>query len=199
MYEEYMQNLLGMQINPYRNTYQQLNNSMQEYYTEMDDNMQFGLRQQMPYRRINNDTNLEELYPEIYKIIYPMVKKACVNNTRPVTKELIDEITQEIYSNVETDNIINVNINLGESINSRGEKQKEQAIINKEESQQIENNQEEGIQTENRQVENRQINNDLNDLIKILILREFLGRQNGERIIPPRHIPQRANSPIRWN
>ena len=39
---------------------------------------------------------LEELYPEIYKVVYPLVCRACAENTKPITKELIDKMTEDI-------------------------------------------------------------------------------------------------------
>ena len=49
----------------------------------------------------DNYNSLEEYYPEIYKTVYPMVTKSCLNNTRPITEEVINELTEEIYKSVE--------------------------------------------------------------------------------------------------
>lgn len=126
LYEEYMRSVLG-----YNNTY--------DY----------------EYSRIENNQNneLEQCYPEMYRIVYPMVQKACNENTRTINKELIDEMTNEIYFSVEDDEL-----------------------------------------NEDRSKENRNVRNPiLNDLIRILLLRELIGRPQGPR--PPMPPPPRP--PIR--
>ena len=54
------------------------------------------------------------MYPDIYKIINPMVCRACDNNTQPVTEYLIEQMTDDIYDNAvkrfEVRNVINLNI-----------------------------------------------------------------------------------------
>ena len=79
--------------------------------------------QNMPTSYRNNQPNaeLEICYPEIYKVIYPMISKACRDNTKPITSELIDELTHEIYLSVENDNEINVTINLTNSVGGMAE------------------------------------------------------------------------------
>ena len=47
-----------------------------------------------------------------------MVNKACVTNTKPITAELVDELTDEIYKSIEPENEIRVNINLTNQVNS---------------------------------------------------------------------------------
>ena len=79
MYKEYMQNLLGMQINS------------------------CNCLPQDSYMAVNNTEQLKNMYPEIYKIIYPMVKKACLQPTYPITEESLNVMTEEVYSNIGTD------------------------------------------------------------------------------------------------
>ena len=51
-----------------------------------------------------NTEALTEFYPEIYKLLYPMVCKICnQNNNREITKDLIDRMTDEIYVNFEAE------------------------------------------------------------------------------------------------
>lgn len=114
LYEEYMRSILGYEPE-YRDTYN------------------------MNYDNILND-ELEACYPDTYRIVYPMVQTACMQNTRPLTRETIDAMTNEIYFALEDNN-------LGEE---RGEEK-----------------------TEDRQIIRNQ---GLNDLIRILLLRELLGR-----------------------
>ena len=59
------------------------------------------------------------MYPEIYKIINPMVCRMCDNNTQPVSEYLIEQMTDDIYDNVvnrvEIQNVINLNIGTRET------------------------------------------------------------------------------------
>ena len=86
-YEEYMRSVLG--YSPYvdRNyTYTNSQEDMYNNYMNMSETPNMQPTQ-----------NLTEFYPEIYKIIYPMVCKACnVNSNREVTKDLLEQI-KEIF------------------------------------------------------------------------------------------------------
>lgn len=160
-YEDYMRNVLGYNRNDsvYADDYN--SNFSQNYY-------------QMPtYNNINRvQDNVEDLFPDIYKIINPMVCKICKNNTRPITKELVNQMTEEIYTNIEADdiNIVNINIETKDSnFSNRNVNQK-----------QVENRELKDLKSqENRNsLESRQRrpNNPLlRDLIKILILNQLLG------------------------
>ena len=131
MYEDYMLNYLNYpRENGYEDTYQ----------------YEGGYR-----------GDLDEYYPEIYKIVYPMVKKVCYQNNRGFNKEILDNMVEEVYRNVEVieNEPIELNITLENDI--RGESTKEEEELKE-------------------KVENRQVrrNNNLNDIIRILILREIL-------------------------
>ena len=87
-YEDYMRNVLG--------------------YNNIRDNT---------YSYFNRDTsnsNIEQMYPEIYKIINPMVCRACDTNTQPISEYMVEQMTDDIYDNVvnrvEIQNVINLNI-----------------------------------------------------------------------------------------
>lgn len=136
LYEEYMREVLGYQPYQSRNTYDI--NFDGANMTAMN-----GMQMQ----------ELENCYPDIYKIIFPMVQNACARNTKGITKELIDSMTDEIYFTVEDNEL---------SENNRG---KDDTKSN-----------------ENRQKVIR--NPMLNDLIRILILRELL-RKSQRPSIPP--------------
>lgn len=155
IYEEYMRSVLGYQpMNTYDMNYD--NWDMYNYSNDMTamNNIQ---RQE-----------LENCYPEIYRIVFPMVQNACAKNTRPITKELIDSMTDEIYFALEDK----------EMIENRNKDEKK-------------------VKSTDTTVENRQVvvrNTGLNDLIRILLLRELLGRPGfpgfpGGR--PPRPRPPR--------
>lgn len=152
MYEEYMQNYLGYpRQSGYQNTYDQM---LENYpYSQVNYN---GYPQYYNMQNRGNMAieNMEEYYPEIYRIVYPMVRKVCARNNRVINKDEIDSMVDEVYRNVEADDGVKINITLNNDV--RGEEK-----------------------SENREEENRQIrrrNNMLNDLIRILILRELIGR-----------------------
>ena len=133
LYEEYMRSVLGYEPMGYPNTYDMNSDNMCD--------------STINYNEMRND-ELEECYPDIYRIVYPMVQKACRQNTRPMTRELVDNMTNEIYYALEDNEMANV-------------REKEDI----------------GKAKENRTEDKRQIrNNNLNDLIRILLLRELLGR-----------------------
>lgn len=170
-YEEYMKNVIGssnIPSNPYRycNCGSQYGNEYGNTYGSVRNNQ---------YGNIYNNLqqiNVEQLYPDIYKIINPMVCEMCDSNNEPITEELVDRMTNVIYDNVvnrvEVQNIINVNIETrkadGESSNDKGTRKKED-------------------RTTSSIIENRQQNNSslrprrnrlLQDLIRILILNRLL-------------------------
>lgn len=168
MYEDYMQNLLGYRINPMQNTYEKYNNinmPMENFYqcSSTAPNIQCGVQ----------NIDLEKCYPEIYKIIYPMIKKVCMTNTEPITEENIERMVNEIYNNIETGDSITLNINLGNNLVNTTNGNRE-VLTKKEES---------------RATESRQNNFLMNDLIRILLIRELLGRPVGPRPFPPRPFP----------
>ena len=176
MYEDYMQNMLGYKMDPYQNTYEQYNNQGEKccYQYNNRDSYLPGMQYRNTMEMNNNMIDLESCYPEIYKIIYPMIKKACMKNTEPITRETIDKMVTEISSNVETGDVINLNINLGNNVGGMSNE-------NREKSSEV--NVEEKRKEENRVVSNNFL---LNDLIRILLIRELLGRPGGIRPRPPR-------------
>ncbi len=162
-YEEYIRSILGYPN--YSNNYFENGN----YYPNN-------------YRNINEENELEQYYPEIYKIVYPMISKECLNNTNPISEELIEEMTDKIYNSIEVDNEIQLNINLKNETNNRNVSNN---VNTKKEV------------TNNTKIENRQIrNNNLRDLIKILLIRELLGnRPNRPNNRPPIFRPQFPDRP----
>lgn len=172
-YEDYMRSVLGYPVNS-TNTYDSYNN-----YQAMP------IEQQAIYTNSERYSDeIMNLYPEIYKIISPMVGKLCEVNTKPITRELIDTMTDEIYINLENqpelDTIINVRVNTpipNENKNSPSKLKSE----SKENREAVENR------------ESRQRRNPfLQDLIRIMILNRLLGNsfpnrpQNPRPPMPPR-------------
>lgn len=179
MYEEYMQDFFNYPVNGYRNTYDQMVENYPYSYSEQN---MFGYNYNpSPYNIQNRDTmqeaEIEDYYPEIYKIVYPMVRKVCSQNNRGISKDVIDSMVEEVYSNIETNEATRLNITLNNDV--RGESN---SIY--------ENRDDDG---ENRQIRR---NNLLNDLIRILVLRELIRRPGciGPNCNPrPRPRPPRPN------
>lgn len=177
-YDEYIRSILGYPVlTSTNNQYMNMNQSTYNYgYTE---------------NKSMYSQDIMNLYPEIYKIINPMVCKICESNTKPITKELVDQMTDEIYLNIETDNtfsdmnIVNVKINaennnkekndskIGNTNNSRKNQ------INYKSEKRNDNVKDKDINSmsNSRIDENTRItykNPILRDLIKILILNQLL-------------------------
>lgn len=154
MYEEYMQNLINYPCTGcMQNTYDM---NMENYpYTYSNQNM-MGCGYMYPMNTMS-ESEMESCYPEIYKIVYPMVKKVCMKTSGPINRDVLDNMVEEVCSNVETNDRIELNITVNNDMN------KQTCSENRENS-----------------VENRQQprNRGLNDLVRILILRELLGRPN---------------------
>ena len=144
-YEDYMRLVLGYPIEN-KNIYQM--NCM--------DNIQDC---PTPYQ---DTKELEDCYPEVYKIINPMVCEICDKCNRPITRDILEKMVEEVYHKIEINNEILVKIN----IDNRSNENKVENRIN---NINIRKNQE----VENRQ--RRENNQFLRDLIRILILNRLLG------------------------
>lgn len=146
-----------------------------------------------------------ELYPEIYKVVNPMVCKLCDANTKPITAELLDQMTDEIYLNLETepeiDTVVNVRVNTagageeGKTANRSSNTVQSNYAQNRNVKSKTENEMAQNRQEEKREVRQRRPrNNTLRDLIRILILNRLLGGFPGHR--PPRP-PMPSRPPMR--
>lgn len=158
--DEYIRSILG-----YPSMNMVTNNNMNYMRNDVE---------QMQYEMPNENKELESYYPEIYKIVYPMINKRCSQISEPITQNLINEITNEIYSSIEVNTPIKVNINLQNQV---------QEVNNRNNRKQI--SESENTKKENRGDDRQTGNSTLNDLIRILILRELLGRPGR----PPRPHP----------
>ena len=160
-YEEYMRSVLG--YSPIGNIYTDTYDGRNDYYYDMPDNI------------LNR--NLDMYYPEIYKIVYPMVCKICNQNmNREITEDMIDNMTDEIYRNVE-----DVGTELSVQANKMQTPLKNGDVRNP-------NAKEPEIR------ETRQRNFLLRDLIRILILR-VLSRPNRPPYRPPVRPPRPPRPP----
>lgn len=140
-YEEYMANVLGYNIRP-TNTYQNMGNM-------------YNMQQENHYE----DIGLENLYPDTYRMIYPMVQKVCMRATGVINEELISDMTNEVYN----------------AMVERETRESKEVAKN---SSEVRNN----ISQNTRKIEEtRQNNFMLRDLIRILIIRELLRRRRTGR------------------
>ena len=196
VFDDYIRQVLGYPNNIQSCTEQQYSNYSYFNNPNMMDNT-------VGNNNINiiNENELESCYPEIYKVVYPMIKKRCSQINEQVTEELIEQITEEIASNIEPTetNDIQVNINLQNELNENriktSEVYKNTAISETSKSSNSRTNNLRQTQENQKQInENRSSRNNeekrfrrntLSDLIKILIIRELLGSPGGRPPRPP--------------
>lgn len=106
-----------------------------------------------------NCEDIERLYPEVYRVVYPMVCSACDKiqfPNAPVTDEMVTRMTDDIYDRVEADGRINIEVNVTTEVREAS------------------NNSDSSIETRQRR---RPRNRFLRDLIRILFLRELFRRR----------------------
>lgn len=171
-YDEYIRNILGYST---KNQFEQYNYEPQEYQDYQE------YRNPTFNTNINisgNNVEIENSYPEIYKIVYPMVSKKC-DNMRGVniTRDDIENMTNEIYYALESQNETRVNINLSNDVNKKistsaniSTTPKNSRVENRKTDVKI-------SETVGENNEKRQINGGLRDLIQILLIRELLNRR----------------------
>jgi len=170
-YEDYMRQVLGYPINDpniyetydYRNENTYSSNQVQNNLTEAE---------------------MKALYPDSYNIIYPLVCKACEANNEPISKSVVDKMTDDVYKLVErNETVVNIKIEAQNRENSH--------VSARQEMKRELTPKRTPIKTETR--ETRQSNNPLlRDLIRILILQRLFGRG---AITPPRPMPPRPPFP----
>lgn len=91
-YDDYIRSILGYpSMKSFDDSY--------EDYRNQNMNMSYNINSNMSMDFMNNtsDMDLESCYPEIYKIVYPMVCKKCDSVRMPVTNDDIQNMTDEIY------------------------------------------------------------------------------------------------------
>lgn len=149
-YEDYMRAVLGYANNEPNYTYD-------SYYPRVE---------QSQYDEIEN------LYPDIYRIVNPIVEDVCNRNrNKPMTEELIRTMTDEVYNSVEGSSGVQVNVQVKTELKNGDVRNPN--VKAKEPLEQ----------------ETRQKNFLLNDLIKILIIKNLLKNR------PPRRPPFPGNRP----
>lgn len=144
-YEDYMRAVLGYANNEPNYTYD-------DYYPRMEQS-QYNLS--------------EDLYPDIYRIVNPVVEEVCNRNrNKNITEELVRAMTEEVYSSVEENPALKVNVQIKTELKN-GDVRNPNA----------------------KNSETRQRNFLLNDLIRILILRNLLRPRPPVRPPFPGHRP----------
>lgn len=158
-FEEYIRQILGYPTNNY--------------------NVSFMNELNMRSNQMSTNEELEKYYPEIYKVVYPMINNRCSRITEPISQELIDQVTEEIASAIEPKEI-SLNINLHNEISNN----KEERVENK--TKDLTSVSSTDANVENRE-EQKRIGRfgSLEDLIKILVIRELLGRPGARPPRPP--------------
>lgn len=143
-----------------------------------EDNFQEYRNQNVNTNSINtvSDMDLESCYPEIYKIVYPMVCKKCDSVGMNVSNDDIQNMTDELYLALEGRAEIQLNINLGNEVrNSETANTNMAKTTDRKPNVKI-------SETSRDKRETRQMNTGLRDLIQILLIRELLRRRRpGER------------------
>lgn len=168
-YDEYFKGITNYPPDMYNNTYGVDNYCYPDYFSRIDYAMNGYNRNYMNNNQMRNQNqNFENLYPEIYKIVYPMVIKICNSNTRALTGDLIDEMTDTIYKNIESEDFFVNDTKTAEV--KKGD---------------VRNPNVKSTVAEVKEDRQQRPNPMLKDLIRILILRELLGNP-GKHPIRPR-------------
>lgn len=160
-YNDYIRSILGYpNIGPYEDVAQEYRN--QEINTNSMNTV--------------SDIDLESCYPEIYKIVYPMVCKKCDSVGMNVSNEDVRNMTDEIYFALEGRTEVQLNINLGNEVRKQESNRTNMSNnIDRKPNVKI-------SETSKEKRETRQMNTGLRDLIQILLIRELLRRRRpGER------------------
>lgn len=87
-YEEYMRNVLGYMPTYRTESAYEPNN----YYIVQPRN-----------NTMVDNSKYEELYPEIYRKVYPLVCNECKNINTQITNEVLEKMTDNIYKSIEID------------------------------------------------------------------------------------------------
>ena len=161
----------------YNNVYQEYINNMLGIIPKTHSDFEYDEYRDFNFLQNSNMPNidLERLYPDVYKLLYPMIQMACMRNTKPITEETIDEMVRDIYSNFNADDVTILNINLTNDVrgtSKTNEVSKTSSIKTNSKTLSTETRNNEGKEERNSRTNNYL----LNDLIRILLIRELLGR-----------------------
>ena len=169
-YEEYMRNSLG-------------------YNMPMMNMNQMGMNQMNMNEMYESENNfscnqvVDDMYPEIYRIIYPMVCKACMAVDENISEDLVSRMVNEIYMNVENMECMQETRGSSISVSPQASKSSKSDLTNTSRtgSGLSSSSSSSSVSSSVRQQETRQRNPLLRDLIRILVLRELLGNPGRPR------------------
>lgn len=170
-YDDYMRSILGYSV-PSVPNFSQRNLNTNIYSSS---NM------------FQSNSNLERMYPDTYRAVYPIIVSTSNMVTLPITEEMLDRMVDDIYDKVETNGIININV---EFRNRDDSKLREKTNISKSDvnSSKLDDSSRQNFNPGRpprppmpprppiRPNPPRPRNPVFRDLIKILLLRELLGR-----------------------
>lgn len=101
-YEDYMRQVLG---------YYPQNSNIYETYDDRNYQDYDNTYYRNEYVTSKAEDEMHDWYPEIYHLINPMVCKVCAENSQAITKELVEKMTDEIYTAIgDTETVVNVRI-----------------------------------------------------------------------------------------
>ena len=181
-YEDYMRSVLGYPAVQSQNTYQ---------YSPMP----YEAENQFYSGPVRYSDDIMDLYPDIYKLVHPMVCKICEANNKPITKELIDQMTDEIYFNIEGEEEPQ-NVRTSDEKGSKSNTLPQTNVVqNRSAKSSRVDSQKQDIKEVREDRQRRPVNNNLRDLIRILILNQLLGGNFPNRPTRPPRPPFPPNRP----
>ena len=169
VYQDYINSILGTtpinQVN-FENNNKVIRNS---YY-------------RFPTNTNSSQNDLTMLYPEIYKLLNPMIQSACMRYTSPLTEKALDDMVEDIYSHFTTEDATIININLTNNIKG-GSATNKNATTSSANTNSLTKNTSPASSNANTTSKDQPAvqsanSNILRDLIKILIIKELISRQN---------------------
>ena len=122
--------------------------------------------------------NLNNLYPSIYRILNPVVSKVTTNTNQPITEELLNNMTDTVF------NIVEGQIDLPSEDMQNNENQSNLTSNASSNSSQNRNSEISRQNSQNTQTSKTRCNSNdslLKDLIKILIIKELLFKNQHQR------------------
>lgn len=99
-YEDYMRSVLGYPIEN-RDTYVMNNANEEASYN---------------YTQNRSNKEIEEMYPEIYKRVNPVVCEVCDKCNMPLTRDLLENMTDEVFRRIDVGKEFSVKINIDNRI-----------------------------------------------------------------------------------
>ena len=167
---DYMQNLNYYNQNPYGGDDFYNNRTNGLYYRNSNNintsngfNSLNNFNNLSPFNNMGNKVNLNMLYPEIYRVIYPVVQNILDNtNIGIVDDKFINSIVKNVLSILEGDNRVRINNNIANNNNNDN--------INTS----IDNNNTGSNNVSNNNSTNTNEENFLEELVKVIVVKEII-------------------------